>query len=1670
MRKRLFAGLLSCIMLLSLLPTSVFAVENGGQATPTKSVSTDASSPVQIRKEVNNEGTKLTLEAYLTNEVTQTVSAKPLDIVLVLDQSGSMAYDFNGNKAKKYSDTRQYAMKQAVNSFIEKAASADGTHNMAVVTFGTDAAVLNNGWTQVNAKGAAALTGAVDGLLDTPKGATNVAAGMEEARKLLAEQTDASRQKVVIVFTDGVPTTTNEFSTTVANSAITAAKAMKDKEAVVYTVGILDGADRNQLYGDKYDRAVIADTPCNGNVGEYWGYTNAKGMFSGGDEKLRTLDIAATNRFLNYLSSNFTTATEIGIKEKTDDGLLGGGQAWEITRNFDRTASNYYLTAKDSASLNEVFQDIIQEISTLKIEAGTNAILSDTLSEYFALNTEGKEAVTAEVQTRTGKDSWEKANPQPPLTISVSGKTIEVNGFDYTKDPVTETKNGSTTTYSGAKLVVTIPIKPDTAYAKWTAGSNLYPTNTEAKLDGCKDKETGAAVPATVLPDSPDAWVTAYSVSYDWNMPEGVTAPSTGLPDTKYYIKGQGYTVDPRTYQDVLSDNGSTLCHFVGWTLDNTHPTDVRGTNQTMGEQDVKLYAMWNPEAAYTVVFNANGGSWKTAPEGYTMGEGNKTATQAGLVAGTKVTAPAEPENGSKVFKGWGFTKNAAEKDAVSGLDGEGTDIKTLRENAEVQNDTVTLYAIWGEAGTEPKQEATVTFRIVGGTWENGTATDITKTFTLTNSQYTLTDADIPTGQPDNAHTKPGIWTDASDEPVTFSSSVVIKEDATFTLTFKGKEIEPPEWDLDVSKSKTATNLDKNYESRVTLSLPSAESKLGSDIVFVLDVAAESKNETGNTAQLMELLKDLKENFGDSNIKVGWLVIGGTDPVYATQELTLLKDIDLDTAMPDLSEKIKEKPYTKGSNLDAGILVGENMLDADDTVDAANKHLVVMSDCGAFTWYDEAKELAVGKYSFYTDSANVLLWGSQQDYEARYNYRGNSNKYDTVEGATTAFADVMNANLEDIDAYSTAANPVIMEHFVTKYDVYTNCFHLTGDFDEDAAVKELGVTGKTGNIPYYDGYDYTSREAALYHAAKDIQAVSKKYDVTLVATAYKHNAQYVESQPALYAIAEAFKNWVSENTDVKVYRVNGTVGDNQYMDSDGVVVTPLSDVFENFKSAILYAVGAGSTVTDTIGDKFTFGGVDSFVLTVGGSKITGAKDDSNANTVNFGEVKNDGTYPYTITYTPANKTFAWTINNNVSNFAPVQLTYTVRLTNPETAAGTYGVTDLNGDSIIDGTTRDTYRDDAALYTNESAVLKPMDSVGNEGTSQAFPKPSVSYTVSGGDHGGGDDDDEDTYYFAIKKVDAQDSHTLNGAKFGLYLDGKQIATATSSRSGIAMFRVYESDYRKITTKSDLYYQELTAPEGYVVSSDKVGIEKSALTTSQTTAEKKAETVRNHRSSTPDLLNDDDHFIGYKNGYVRPYGLISRAETTTIFFRLLKDSVRDGNLLTSNTYTDVPDNYWANTAISTMTGLGIVQGRSSTTFDPQAPITRAQFAAICARFDTGTSSGTQTFSDISGHWAEKYIERAAELGWIKGFEDGTFRPDTYITRAQAMTMINRVLNRIPEENSDLLSNMNVWPDCAPGDWFYLAVQEATNSHDFQHKAGNYEKWTAMNKDPNWTRYEN
>ena len=228
-----------------------------------------------------------------------------------------------------------------------------------------------------------------------------------------------------------------------------------------------------------------------------------------------------------------------------------------------------------------------------------------------------------------------------------------------------------------------------------------------------------------------------------------------------------------------------------------------------------------------------------------------------------------------------------------------------------------------------------------------------------------------------------------------------------------------------------------------------------------------------------------------------------------------------------------------------------------------------------------------------------------------------------------------------------------------------------------------------------------------------------------------------------------------------------------------------------------------------------------------------------------------------------------------------------------------------------------------------------------------------------------------------------------------------------------------------------------------------------------------------NSVPAILNGDDHFAyiqGYNDGTVRPNTPVTRAQVATILFRLLDEDVRDKYLTETNTFTDVAADYWANTAISTMANLGVFKGRTADRFDPNAPITRGEFAAVCARFDDSSVQSSNAFSDIDGYWAKQEILRAAALGWVQGYQDGTFRPTASITRAQVVTMINRVLCRQPETASDLLRGMTTFTDCAEGDWCYLAIQEAANSHDYVGKSGSiYESWTDLNKSADWSKYE-
>ena len=226
---------------------------------------------------------------------------------------------------------------------------------------------------------------------------------------------------------------------------------------------------------------------------------------------------------------------------------------------------------------------------------------------------------------------------------------------------------------------------------------------------------------------------------------------------------------------------------------------------------------------------------------------------------------------------------------------------------------------------------------------------------------------------------------------------------------------------------------------------------------------------------------------------------------------------------------------------------------------------------------------------------------------------------------------------------------------------------------------------------------------------------------------------------------------------------------------------------------------------------------------------------------------------------------------------------------------------------------------------------------------------------------------------------------------------------------------------------------------------------------------------YKSDVPYMLNGTDHFAyikGYPNGSFKPTDTITRAEAATIFYRLLTDSTRKAYATTYNSFKDVPATAWYNTAVSTMAKLGIVNGGADGYFRPNDPITRAEIAAMIARCDGAYYTGSSTvFSDTYGHWAAGYIDRAYELGWINGYGT-TYAPDRYISRAETVAVLNRVLNRAPQYTSDLTRNYTTFSDVATSAWYYLDVEEAANSHTYTRKTnGEYETWNKLIADPSW-----
>ena len=745
---------------------------------------------------------------------------------------------------------------------------------------------------------------------------------------------------------------------------------------------------------------------------------------------------------------------------------------------------------------------------------------------------------------------------------------------------------------------------------------------------------------------------------------------------------------------------------------------------------------------------------------------------------------------------------------------------------------------------------------------------------------------------------------------------------------------EPEAENWEVSKSKTATALDADGSTRVTLSLPSAEEKLASDVVFVLDTSdcvGEVMNQvSGLVAQLKAAQKKIK-----ADIKVGVVVFKGSAlPMFDGElvsaeeaETTLNEMIQKVNAAAEKEEKENvvlrylnaDKNFIyKGSNLHSGLLGAQALLKDDGAVKDSRKYVVTVTDGMTYYWNDKAGSV----YAVYNDELEKPTLPENDPY--------NWHKVNCLFYAWQS-------------AHNIGSGYTLLSGF--DWNDYISGVRSRIAADGDRFVSNLRqVCEKTNR-------DCSS--ARYFEGSAPIKAFTDAGFQYVLLNEGGNHALGIER--SVVACLDTYQEMV--DAGYQCYTLNPDYGTNTF---PGLFTSKLNEMagvkgqinFDAIANTILYTVGVGSTVTDYMGydtsngnNYYNFDLVpNSLILTVGGQSLASKKVDDTYYFGNIG-VNENGNWRFKVEYTSANdgkEKFVWTINEAVSNFSRVQLSYQLRL-------------------------RDDARTstDGYFYTNVSATLKPMDSKGAEGKGQEFERPKV--------------------------------------KFGS-----------------------DADY--------------LLP------------------------------ILNLKKATP-KLNTRDHFAyvqGYPDGTVKPAGSITRAEVAAILFRLMDADSRSLYYSTASGFRDVDSTKWYNTYVATLNNAGVITDSRTGYFRPNDAITRAELAAMLAQFAEKKSAAIY-FSDVSaGYWAANAIALTANLGWINGYPDGTFGPDKTVTRAELMAMVNRATGRAPESTSALLSGMKTWKDNADtARWYYLDVQEATNSHTYL--GAPTETWTSLTATPDWSQYE-
>ncbi len=1622
------------------------------------------------------------LSAYTEGTVTSTTTVKPVDIVLVLDVSGSMRGD---NIAD---------LKEAVNAFIDETAKSNEgqadnkKHRISIIKFAgphfsngsqanpTTAVGNDTYWysfesdtnytqvvralTTVDSAGVASLKSAVSDL--NPAGPTAVDKGLRLAKAVLDETTSTDRDEVVIVFTDGEPNHSREFDDDVADDAIGMAKNIKDSGATIFGVCIADGANSS-------------DTRTN------------------------------MNKFMHYVSSNFPNAT----------GMNSSGSRAE--------GSDFYMTTSEASDLTDIFVAISGGIAhSPVIELGSEAKVVDTLSPYFNFKNASASGVQLMVSDRNADGTWDEpvlaSEKGIALTPVFENDRLTVEGFDFDANHISEVGRGENGDFYGRKLVIRFTVDPD--YDAIDAASvdfadGILPTNTGLALLNDSTDEPAAGV---TTPELKTHQVT-YEVDgevYKINGEDAIYNRFTGspveivaeptkegytfsgwtrdsvpvkpgdeftMPDNdveivgtftiknspvRYEIDGAALGVqkpDTKNYDyneivDVEDDLVVPGYIFSGWYTDDV---TVSGDEFTMPAHEVVFYGRFEPaNVLYKVEYyfeNIDGDTDPMDVTDYTIDTSEVYEAEAEF--GT--TARAE----LKDFTGYTLNRDISTISGEVTVDGSGNGTLVLK----------LYYAL---------NRHNVSYSYVGGFAPDGTVPSVSDLAfaNLTDVKYGST-VDVerkPT--PGNLYEFVGWSADNVAGIIAGGTFTMPDADVHIIGSFYAAgdaEYVVQHWLEDEGGNYTI----HNENDDVTLygePDTTAYIRLANAFEFAGYQVAEKSVFDAKKAEL-SLAQEYDETY-DAHGRLKQNIENDNSTVFKIYYSRKLYEVSY-----EFVDDPEDESYPDVTNLLKPETTSHKYLSKVDV----NTDAVVVPGYIFSGWDTEDATVVNGKFTM--PAKNVVLRGrfsparvawkeehylqnpeNPEEYIRDVSDTGTITHYNFTGTEVTVYAghyhgytfnevetnEVNTANgLPELVSNSVTTNVLADGSLIVKFYYDCNTYKVEYEYETTPPEGADDLTLlKQENVPY--GQEITVADAPEVPgytfsgwATEDATIVGGKFDMpdNNVKLKGRFTANDVQYQ-VKYFLQNIEDNEYTEDTGSS-YERTAKMGEHVEADRktfEGFTYNPNHFDSKPYAHVTVDDSGVGNLVLKVYLDRIA----SNITYVYAGETPEGAPDLSPLAQVGvrYGKQNIEVEDPVALDgyVFEGWRTRTAEVNDGKFSMPAHDVVFYGSLVKY------YDVKyDLNGGTGADGVdyTEKTVAAGTVIDVNEAPTRSGYTFTGWKEDSTSYnPFDTVAvhkdllfvaqWTPKGGGPGGGGG--------VTRYILTYESN--GGTKYDkeTYSPGKVVELTKEPRKEGYIFDGWYADKELTQAVTEVKMtKNITVYAGWIEDNGVAG----------------------DGHETPGALDGEHHFayvVGYPDGTVRPNDHIDRAEVTAIFFRLLKEEIREQNLTNSNGFEDVAEEDWFNTAISTMEKLDIVKGRYPGLFVPTDFITRAEFAAICARFDDSEYEIVDSFADVAGHWAEDEIHEAAAHGWIKGYEDGNFHPDQLITRAEAMTMINRVLNRIPETEKDLLATMMVWPDNADANaWYYLAVQEATNSHEYEMKNHIYESWTKLTENTDWTIFQ-